>query len=120
MLLTSEPGQTFAIGIDGKGLEPAADEPAFKLPYFVQPRDGCLPRSGRGDPTIGMTKAQAAALYAKLRDAWPAGSAWSSGESRWYTTRNISVGNSTRSSPTAKPSACSPGCWRRTSFTRTH
>ena len=29
MLLTSEPGRTFAIGLEGKGLEPERSEPAM-------------------------------------------------------------------------------------------
>ena len=68
MLLTSEPGRTFEIGIDGKGLEPAADEPSFSFRYLSSRETRACRDLDETIPTIGMTNAQAANLYAKLRE----------------------------------------------------
>ncbi len=68
MLLTSEPGRTFAIGIDGKGLEPQDGEPAFTFQYLSGREARCCRDLDEKIPTIGMTNEQAAALYAKLRE----------------------------------------------------
>ena len=68
MLLTSEPGRTFEIGIDGKGLEPVGDEPAFTFRYLSGREARACRDLDEKIPTIGMTNEQAAALYAKLRE----------------------------------------------------
>ena len=68
MLLTSEPGRTFEIGIDGKGLEPGGDEPAFTFRYLSGRETRACRDLDEKIPTIGMTNEQAAALYAKLRE----------------------------------------------------
>ncbi len=68
MLLTSEPGRTFSIGIDGKGLEPADGEPAFTFQYLSGREARACRDLDEKIPTIGMTNEQAAALYAKLRE----------------------------------------------------
>ena len=68
MLLTSEPGRTFEIGIDGKGLEPGGDEPAFTFRYLSGREARACRDLDEKIPTIGMTNEQAAALYAKLRE----------------------------------------------------
>ena len=68
MLLTSEPGRTFKIGVDGKGLEPAAGEPAFSFRYLSGRQARCWRDLDEKIPTIGMTNAQATELYAALRE----------------------------------------------------
>lgn len=68
MLLTSEPGRTFSIGIDGKGLEPTDSEPAFTFRYLSGRETRACRDLDEKIPTIGMTSEQAAALYAKLRE----------------------------------------------------
>ena len=68
MLLTSEPGRTIPIGIDGKGLEPADGEPAFTFRYLSGRETRACRDLDEKIPTIGMTNEQAAALYAKLRE----------------------------------------------------
>jgi hypothetical protein len=68
MLLTSEPGRTFEIGIDGKGLEPAADEPAFTFRYLSGREARACRDLDEKIPAIGMTNKQADDLYAKLRE----------------------------------------------------
>ncbi len=67
MLLTSEPGRTFSIGIDGKGLEPADGEPAFTFRYLSGREARACRDLDEKIPTIGMTNEQATALYATLR-----------------------------------------------------
>jgi hypothetical protein len=68
MLLTSEPGRTFQIGIDGKDLEPAAGEPAFTFRYLSGREARVCRDLDDKIPAVGMTNAQADALYAKLRE----------------------------------------------------
>jgi hypothetical protein len=67
MLLTSEPGRTFAIGLEGKGLEPERGEPAFFFRYLSGREARACRDLDEKIPTIGMTNEQAIALYAMLR-----------------------------------------------------
>ena len=67
-MLTSEPGRTFDIGIDGKGLEPQDGEPTFTFRYLSGRETRACRDLDEKIPTIGMTNEQAAALYAKLRE----------------------------------------------------
>ena len=68
MLLTSEPGRIFAVGLEGKHLEPEHGEPAFYFKY-LSGRDLRACRDlDETIPLVGMTTAQADSLYSKLRE----------------------------------------------------
>ena len=68
MLLTSEPGRIFKIGIDGKALEAVAGEPAFAFRYISGREARACRDLDEKIPAIGMSNAQADLLYAKLRE----------------------------------------------------